>query len=97
MSLEIWEEWAAEEGPAVLARARQYPPTKHVVIEGEKYHVLGYPEEEDGRIGLWVSKFQPRTDYERAVSEKIFICPDHLIAEEQGEEQLGLWQTILRS
>jgi len=77
------EEWAAGEGPAVLARMKQYPPTMHVVIDGSKYHVLGYPEEEDGRIGLWVSKANPRAAYEKAMAEKVLICPDHLMAEER--------------
>ena len=76
-----WEEWAAGEGPAVLARSRQYPPTTLVSIDGVEYYVLGYPEDDSGSIGLWVTKTNPGIDYERAVAARILICPDHLITE----------------
>lgn len=82
-------EWLATRPLDVQRRAKQYPPGSILVDpDGLQTFVMGYTEEEGGRVGLWVTPMDPRVDYDAAHAGMFRICADHLPALDAEVERM---------
>lgn len=75
-----YEQWLASRPTAVQQRAKEYPPMTRLLSSEGVAFVIGYSEEEDGRVGLWVTAIDPRGDFYRAFAERRRVCAHHLSA-----------------
>jgi hypothetical protein len=69
------EEWLVGRAPVIAHMARALPPgTELVLPDGKRRFVVSYTEDET----LGVSAVDPFVDYDRAHTEKEFLCASHV-------------------
>ena len=73
------ESWLYGRPDAVKVVARKYPPGTRIDVHGVLHHVVSYEEQDDGGVGLGASPIDPSKDYDGAVANRVYICPDHLL------------------
>ncbi len=76
---DAYAEWLRSRPAYIQELAKKFALGKALYIAAKKYYVLGFAEGETAADAmLIISHFDPAVEYEKALENRAYICPDHI-------------------
>lgn len=71
-----WDDWLDTRPECVQKLVKEFPPNTEIMLEDDKYYLVGYLEDDT----LIISKHSPKYEYDLATDDnnREYICAEHL-------------------